>query len=287
MTSRSDRWLGTALILAAASSWGTWSYWLRPTELPSEVTTPLVFLVIALGSWPLARREGTPKWSKRALALLVAFGISDAINVATFFGAMQVTTVAVAVLTHYAAPVLIALLAPTIDGVSVPRAKPAALLALAGLTVVLERLGASSKATSCSVPGSASSAPAPTRATSSWRDASRVDRLEPHARPSRALSRALVYCPSRAQASPRSRCATCPTSRSVASCPASSRASRFLRALTLVGSARASILAFVEPLVACVVGWLAFGESLSWTVLVGAALVIAAGVMVVAPSAEA
>ena len=46
------------------------------------------FLVIALGSWPLARREGTPKWSKRALALLVAFGISDAINVATFFGAV-------------------------------------------------------------------------------------------------------------------------------------------------------------------------------------------------------
>ena len=60
-----------------------------------------------------------------------------------------------------------------------------------------------------------------------------------------------------------------------------------LSLLTLVGSARASILAFVEPLVACVVGWLAFGESLGWTVLVGAALVIAAGVMVVAPSAEA
>ncbi|MCB9614053.1 MAG: EamA family transporter [Sandaracinus sp.] len=286
MTSRSDRWLGTALILAAASSWGTWSYWLRPTELPSEVTTPLVFLVIALGSWPLARREGTPKWSKRALALLVAFGISDAINVATFFGAMQVTTVAVAVLTHYAAPVLIALLAPTIDGVSVPRAKPAALLALAGLTVVLEPwrelegnvvLGAglgfvSACAYACNV--------------FLARSASRVDRLEPHARPSRALGALFLLLPFAGSgfsaigarpALPRDRLPHCGFLAGLA----------FLRALTLVGSARASILAFVEPLVACVVGWLAFGESLSWTVLVGAALVIAAGVMVVAPSADA
>jgi DME family drug/metabolite transporter len=57
----------------------------------------------------------------------------------------------------------------------------------------------------------------------------------------------------------------------------------FLRALTLIGAARASILAFVEPLVACLVGWLAWDEPLGWSVVVGGALVIAAGVLVVGP----
>ncbi|MCB9614558.1 MAG: DMT family transporter [Sandaracinus sp.] len=286
MTSRSDRWLGTALILAAASSWGTWSYWLRPTELPSEVTTPLVFLVIALGSWPLARREGTPKWSKRAVALLVAFGISDAINVATFFGAMQVTTVAVAVLTHYAAPVLIALLAPTIDGVSVPRAKPAALLALAGLTVVLEPwrelegnvvLGAGlGFVSACAYACNVFLARRLTESIGSSRT------LGLH-----ALLAALLLLPFAGSGFSAIEVRDLPYLAIGCLVPGFLAGLAFLRALTLVGSARASILAFVEPLVACVVGWLAFGESLGWTVLVGAALVIAAGVMVVAPSAEA
>jgi drug/metabolite transporter (DMT)-like permease len=57
----------------------------------------------------------------------------------------------------------------------------------------------------------------------------------------------------------------------------------FLRALSLIGAARASILAFVEPLVACLVGFFAWDEPLGWSVVVGGALVIAAGVLVVGP----
>ena len=45
----------------------------------------------------------------------------DALNVLTFFAALSHTTVAIAVLTHYLAPILIALAAPRIDGTCVAR----------------------------------------------------------------------------------------------------------------------------------------------------------------------
>src|SRR5678815_2603652 len=62
----------------------------------------------------------------------------DAVNVLAFFGAMTTTTVAIAVLTHYAAPILIALAAPRVEGTRTRGALPAALVALGGLVIVLE-----------------------------------------------------------------------------------------------------------------------------------------------------
>ena len=59
-------------------------------------------------------------------------------DVITFFAAIRITTVAVAVLTHYLAPIIIALLAERIDGTATPGARPAAVVALAGLTLILE-----------------------------------------------------------------------------------------------------------------------------------------------------
>src|SRR5262249_2263460 len=48
------------------------------------------------------------------------------------------TTVAIAVLTHYLAPVLIALASPRIEGTTARGARPAAVLALGGLVIMLE-----------------------------------------------------------------------------------------------------------------------------------------------------
>lgn len=301
MATANDRLVGTALILAAAISWGTWSLWLRPTGLPSEVTTPILFLAMALGAWPLMLRERAPRWSKRAVLLLIAFGISDAINVGTFFAAMSVTTVAIAVLTHYAAPVIVALLAPRIDGVHVPHAKLAALLALAGLTIVLqpwrelEGNVVAGSAGSVATGSAGSAADVVLGATlglvSACAYASNVflaRRLTEDLGASRTLGlhsviAALLLLPLAGPQLFEIELVDVPYLAIGCVGPGLLAGLAFLRALTLIGAARASILAFVEPLVACLVGFLVWDEPLGWSVVVGGALVIAAGVLVVGP----
>jgi drug/metabolite transporter (DMT)-like permease len=54
----------------------------------------------------------------------------------------------------------------------------------------------------------------------------------------------------------------------------------FVRALTVIGSARAAVLALLEPLVACVVGAVAFGERLGALGLAGGGLVLVAAAWV-------
>jgi DME family drug/metabolite transporter len=304
MASTNDRLVGTALILAAAISWGTWSLWLRPTGLPSEVTTPILFLAMALGAWPLMLRERAPRWSKRAVLLLVAFGVSDAINVGTFFAAMSVTTVAIAVLTHYAAPVIVALLAPRIDGVHVPHAKLAALLALVGLTIVLQPwrelegdvVAGSAGSTADVVAGSAGSTAdvvlgATLGLVSACAYATNVflaRRLTEDLGASRTLGlhsviAALLLLPLAGPQLFEIELVDVPYLAIGCVGPGLLAGLAFLRALSLIGAARASILAFVEPLVACLVGFLAWDEPLGWSVVIGGAFVIAAGVLVVGP----
>src|SRR6185503_10283652 len=107
-SSRSLR-AGMVMVTLAAASWGTWSLFLRPTGLPAYVTGFLLFAIMSVVSFPLTLREPRAQWDRRTVALLVANAFTDATNVITFFAAMQYTTVAIAVLTHYLAPILIAL----------------------------------------------------------------------------------------------------------------------------------------------------------------------------------
>lgn len=137
MEHRSD-WRAIAMVATAASSWGLWSLFLRPTGLPATVTSPMLFLLMAAWAMPWALRAEPVVWTRRLVWLLVGNSVFDAINVLTFFAAIERTTVAIAVLTHYAAPVLIALGAPVIDRVRVPGAIAASLVAVAGLALVLE-----------------------------------------------------------------------------------------------------------------------------------------------------
>lgn len=125
------------MVLGAAASWGTWSLFLRPMNLPPTLTGPFVFLVMGLVCLPWCLRLPAAPWTPRIKWLLVANGVFDALNVLAFFSALAHTTVAVAVLTHYLAPCLIALAAPWIDRQRTPGALPAAAVALAGLVLVL------------------------------------------------------------------------------------------------------------------------------------------------------
>ena len=127
----------TAAVALAAASWGTWSLFLRPAELPASTAGALVLVVMAGATWPATRRAPAAVWDRTTWALLAGNCLLDAANVLTFFAAMQTTTIAVAVLTHYLAPVLVALAAPRIDDHRVRGAVPASAVAVAGLALVL------------------------------------------------------------------------------------------------------------------------------------------------------
>jgi drug/metabolite transporter (DMT)-like permease len=112
---------GYLMIAAAASLWGTWSLFLRPAErispLDPAIETFVLFATIAAMTLPLALRERTPtRRPSRSWALMIAVGATDAANVGCFFWAMQKGSLAVAVLSHYLAPLLIALAAPVVLG---------------------------------------------------------------------------------------------------------------------------------------------------------------------------
>src|SRR5262245_30287321 len=126
------------MVTVAAASWGTWSLFLRLSGLPAEVASPIVFAVMFAATLPFALRAPRATWDRRTVLLLIGNAFFDASNLITYFAAIAKTTVAIAVLSHYVAPLLIALASPRIDGVRVRGAGPAALVALAGLVIVLE-----------------------------------------------------------------------------------------------------------------------------------------------------
>jgi DME family drug/metabolite transporter len=75
---------------------------------------------------------------RAAWLLLLFLGLSDAGNALCFFGAMQKTSVAVAVLSHYLTPLFVAALSPWVLGEPARRSTWGALfLALSGLVLLL------------------------------------------------------------------------------------------------------------------------------------------------------
>jgi drug/metabolite transporter (DMT)-like permease len=129
---------GVALVVLAACGWGTWSLFLRPSGLPATITSPGLFLIIGLLTLPRALRLPPATWDRRTVLLMAGLVAADAVNVLAFFAAIGKTSVQIAVLTHYLAPVLLALAAGPIEGVRVRGIVPAALVAFAGLAVVLD-----------------------------------------------------------------------------------------------------------------------------------------------------
>jgi DME family drug/metabolite transporter len=132
-------------IAVAAASWGTWSVFLRLAEakqpIAPELETFIVFAIIAVVLLPSAVRTTSRHVGTRppsCWCLVVAFGISDALNCVLYFTAMQTTSVAVAVLTHYLAPLLVALSAPLVlREPRRPGTLPSLMVGLIGLILLL------------------------------------------------------------------------------------------------------------------------------------------------------
>ncbi len=278
-TLRTSVWSGIAMVTLAAASWGTWSLFLRPTHLPATVTSPIIFLVMGIVALPLVLRREPTRWDRTTVGLLVLNAVFDATNVLTFFAAMTLTTVAIAVLTHYLAPIFVALAAPWIDKTPSRGARPAALVALAGLAIVLEPWHAPADgALAGALLGVASAVCYAGNVFTVRRLAARIG--APRAMAYHSLLAAVAMAPLVL-----GRLATVTSydlgllttgAATIGACSGIVFAIGLLR----IGSARAAVLTFAEPLVAVAVGALVWDEPLHPLAAVGGALVLGAGIQV-------
>jgi DME family drug/metabolite transporter len=266
---------GVSQVALAATLWGTWSLFLRPTGLPGIATAPFVLFVTGVSALAPARLEGSPRWDRTTVVLLFLYALLDAVNVGAFFAAMERTTIAVAVLTHCTAPVVVSLLAPRIEGVRVRGSVLAALVALAGLALLLrpwERLDDGV------VAGAALGL------TSALAYAGLVFAVQPlaarigigRATSFHAILAALMLLPFAAPHAGAIDVGDAALLTAGGLLPGTLSAFLFIDGLRRIGSARAAVLALIEPLVAVLVGWLAWDEPLAPVGAIGTALVLGA-----------
>jgi drug/metabolite transporter (DMT)-like permease len=271
---------GALLVSSAASLWGCWSLVLRGAEslapIHPAVEVSVVLAIIFLAMLPLALRR--PRAFPRTLGpwlLLAAYGGCAGANSLLYFWAMQKTTIAVAVLTHYLAPVLVALSAPLILGEARRAGTWSALaLSLGGLTIMLEPWSAGTTETSW--------VGAALGAFSALFYAATVliaKRLGPHFTPEQvvaghapwALVVVLPMCPADGFALPLSVYGVLAAGSVVLGALSGVL---FLRGLARVEADLGSVLTLLEPLVAVMVGVFVWREPLGLTGAFGAVLVL-------------
>ena len=267
------------MVALAAATWGTWSLFIRPAHLPSFVASPIMFAIMAVVAFPFTWRERPAEWDRRTVGLLLANTATDALNVITFFAAMTYTTVAIAVITHYLAPILIALAAPRVEGTATRGARPAAAIALAGLAIMLEPWrGAHDHIVLGALLGAAS-------AVAYMANVFVVRRLAERIGPARVMSyhsalAALVMLPFAVSGLATVRPSDVALIAAGATTIGAMSGIVFITGLTRIGASRAAVLTFAEPLVAVAVGALVWGEPLRPLAAAGGALVLGAGIHV-------
>ncbi len=270
---------GILMVTCAAASWGTWSLFLRPTGLSAWVTSPVMFAIMAVVAFPLTLREPRARWDRRTVLLLLGNTISDAVNVITFFAAMRYTTVAIAVLTHYLAPILIALASPRIEGTYTRGARPAAVIALAGLVIILEPWrGATGDVVIGAALGAAS-------AVAYASNVFVVRRLAERLGPARVMSyhsalAAVVMLPFAVSGLATVSWPDVGLLAAGATTIGAMSGVVFIAGLQRIGAARTAVLTFAEPLVAVAVGALVWHEPLRPVAAIGGILVLGAGIHV-------
>lgn len=269
-------------VATAAIMWGTWSLILRPINVSVWTSTPLIFAAMGLLALPLAlRAPSVARWDRQTIAFLILNGAFAAGNVITYFAAINETTLAVAVLTHYMAPIIVAVLAPYIDGERIAGAPAAAVLAGCGLVLILapwaSQAGRGSVQWGAVLGG-----------ISAMFFAGNVflaRRLEPRIGTMRTISyhalvAAIILLPfvgaDVGTLSPREFGVLAIG----AAFPGALAGMLFVTGLANIGSSRAAVLAYLEPLVAVCIGWVVWNEGLQPLAAVGAAAIVAAGMWV-------
>ncbi len=288
-------------VALAATAWGTWSLFLRPAAVDPRWSSAIMLAVVTVAAAPLLLRRGArgptegPPRTRSEWWAIFGLGVFDAANAGLFFAAMSVTSVAVAVLSHYLAPVFVASFAPWV--LRTPRAKgalPMAMVALLGLALVLEPWrveGAVGRPLLGAALGASSAVFYAANVLITKRVGPRFtaeEQLVYHA----ALSAFILATIALLVGAP------LPTSRGVAWVSLASlvigatAGLAFLQGLKRIPAEHASMLTFLEPLTAVMVAWLYFGERPGVSAAVGGTLVLAAGIFAIrgekaAPAEEA
>lgn len=272
----------------AACAWGTWPLVLRTAEriapMSPALESSVLMLVVAVVTGPLALRDRVAQKATVPEWLGIAWlGVADALNAFFFFEAYQRTSVAVAVLTHYLAPLLVALGAPVLlRERPTARAYFAVGIGLTGLVLLLEpwRPGARS----ADVAGAAFGAASAVFYASNVLVTKRLTRT--FSGSEQMFYHCFVACPLLALMVPRSEWGAI-NLRAVGAValgslgPGALAGLFFVWGLRRVAASRASTLTLLEPLVAVLVGALAYGETVGVSGIAGGAFILLGAGLVV------
>ena len=270
------------MVAAGAALWGCWSLFLRPAGLSGPQSALLSMLFMALPAPFVLRREAFR--DRRATIALALLAVCDAANAALFFAAIQRGPVAVAVLTHYLAPLFIALAAPVLIGERrSARALLGAPLTLAGLALLLgvHQGGFASPQTALLGGGSALFFMANVLAIKEAGRAFSPLAISALHAPLSAVALMLVFGQDALPPALDSRVLWVGGGALLCGLVGNSV---FTVGLRRVPAAAAAALTYLEPLTAALLGWIAFGETLGATGLLGGAIVLATGVWVASES---
>lgn len=127
---------GSAAVAVAACLWGGWGLLLDRAGVPGPVAAFLALATMTIAGAPLLPRR-LPRGRVVWLTLL-AIGLCDGGNTLLFFAALRRGPIGVAVLSHYLAPVLVALGSPLVLRAPPSRTTVVALcVSLVGLVLLL------------------------------------------------------------------------------------------------------------------------------------------------------
>jgi drug/metabolite transporter (DMT)-like permease len=264
--------------------WGCWPLVLRPAGLSGPQSALLVMAVMALPTPFVFRRDAFR--DRRATLALGVLALCDAANAALYFAAVQRGPVTVAVLTHYLAPLLIALAAPwVLRERRSTRALLGAPLTLVGLALILgtPQGGLADPWTALLGGGSAFFFMANVLASKeAARSFSPLAINSLHAIPSALL---LLLFFGRGALPPAFDSSVLQVAAGTLLCGIAGN-SLFYSGLRHVptATATAGALTYLEPLTAALVGVLVFGEALGPLGLLGGLIVLASGVWVASES---
>ena len=276
--------LAAALVAVPAILWGLWPTVLRPAGLAAIQAVLVVQLVQAAPAVVMGWRERAGFRDRGAVVALLLFGLFDAAQGALYFPALARGPLAVAALTHYLGPVLVALAAPFIPGErGSRRAMIAAPLSLLGLRLVMGPWNDAPVVTALLGGGSAFFGAASLFAVRrAGRSFSPLAICSLHAVVS-ALAILLAF----------GRAAIPPWGMGVVGIAAASlvlgigASMIFFHAVKAVSAPVASVITYVEPVTAVVMGWLVVGDKLGVMAIARALVVIGAGVWVALEQAPA
>lgn len=279
-TAQDRRLLGALAIAAAAATWGFWGYAIRQSAVSGPHAPCIVHATVALCCAPFLPRRLLR--DRRAWAALLATGVTDAGNALLYFEALARGPQPVAILSHYLAPLLVAVLTPLFALGRTPRVAwlglPVSLLGLALLLGPEALSGAGGQVGATALLGAGSAVFYALQVLIQKKFADRLtpaEQLVWHCAFSALL---LLPFAVRQPEPPLAGVAWLMGGAILGGCVAGSV---FLWGLTRVTAATAGILTYLEPVVGVTVGVVLLGEQMVSLAPLGALLILLAGAAVV------